>query len=504
MPSLLQPCWRDSSRTSQSVSEPVVVTPIRLPLRSLTALIGVSNGSTSARFAGGPYMAATPIAGAPLARKPSPGPEPNPTSRLPAASACWSCASPRKLVTSTSIPSFSKILASIPTSVALKANELGTALPSLTLSSASAAPAGHSTSAATAPIIAPRLSTSIIASTLLLGLVGDRRAAGIGMAVDRHGLFAQSIEIFDDVLVAHVFRHVETLVVHHVLERPAHAFLRRHRRIADRHDQREGEQVGHAQDALERLLDMNGHVLAAEPERGRGEMHHHRGVGEPVGEMRLVAAEGVGALYRRPLPASVAHDHDQHGGDRPPDLVAMLLQRLVVGHLEGGMPQLEITLLLHPVDEVVVLLDIGAEQGLLGVGILDDDEVPGLAVGTRHRPTPDLEDLCDVVVGDRIGLELAHARTRFHEIEQRVVVAGEVALIHGRPAAAGQSVKARRRRDESSCICRRHQSNAVSQILHAHRGCTRRSTASSRALASAAKPKSSRVSAMISSTLCAS
>ena len=88
MPSLPQPCWRDSSRTSQSVSEPVVVTPMRLPLRSLTALIGVSNGSTSARFAGGPYMAATPIAGAPLARKPSPGPEPRPTSTLPAASAC--------------------------------------------------------------------------------------------------------------------------------------------------------------------------------------------------------------------------------------------------------------------------------------------------------------------------------------------------------------------------------------------------------------------------------
>src|SRR5262245_2785909 len=445
MPSLPQPCWRESSRTSQSVSEPAVVTPTRLPLRSRTLLTGVPNGSTSARLAGGPYMAATPIAGAPLARKPSPGPEPNPTSRLPAASACCNCASPRKLVTSISIPSFSKILASIPTSVALKANELGTALPSLTLSSANAAPAGHSTSAATTPVIAPRLSTSNIVSTLLLGLVGDRRTAGIGMAVDRHGLFAQPVEIFDDVLVAHVFGHVEALVVDHVRERPAHAFLRRHRRIADRHDQREGEQVGHAQDALERLLDVNGDVLAAEPERGRGEMHHHRGVGEPVGEMRLVAAEGVGALHRRPLPASVAHDDDQHRLDRPADFVAMLLQRLVVGHLERRMPQLEIALLLHPVDEIVVLLDIGAEQGLLGVGILDDDEIPGLSVGARHRPAPDLEDLRDVIVRDRVGLELAHARARFHEIEQRVVVAGEVALIHRHPAAPGQSIKALQR-----------------------------------------------------------
>jgi hypothetical protein len=176
-------------------------------------------------------------------------------------------------------------------------------------------------------------------------------------------------------------------------------------------------------------------VLAAEPERRGGEMHQHRRVRKPVGEVRLVAAEGVGPLHRRPLPAAVAHDHDQHRRDRPADLVAVLLQRLVMGHLEGGMAQLEIALLLHPIDKVVVLLDIGAEQRLLGVGILDDDEIPGLAVGARHRPTPHFEDLRDVVIGDRVRLELAHARARFHEIEQRVVIAGEVALIHRSTAA---------------------------------------------------------------------
>src|SRR5262249_28022515 len=395
MPSLPQPCWRDSSRTSQAVSEPVVVTPIRLPLRSLTVLIAVSNGSTSTRFAGGPYMAATPIAGAPLARKPSPGPEPRATSRLPAASACWSWASPRKLVTSISSPSCSKILASIPTSAAPKATEWGPALPSLTLSSATAAPAGHSASAARRPTSAPRLSVWNIAS-LLLGFIGDRRPPSIGMAVDRHRFFAQSIKIFDDLSVGHVFGHVEALRMDHVPERAAHAFFCRHRRIADRHDQREGEQIGHSQNALERLLDMNGHVLAAKPERGRGKMHHHRRVREPIGEMRLVAAEGMGALHRRPLPASVADDHDEHRRDRPPDLVAMLLQGLVVGHLERRMTQLEIALLLHPIDEVVVFLDVSAKQRLLGVGILDDDKVPRLAVGARHRPPPDFEDLGDV------------------------------------------------------------------------------------------------------------
>ena len=39
MPSPPQPCWRDNSRVNQSVSEPSVVTPMRLPLRSATVLI---------------------------------------------------------------------------------------------------------------------------------------------------------------------------------------------------------------------------------------------------------------------------------------------------------------------------------------------------------------------------------------------------------------------------------------------------------------------------------
>src|SRR5262249_713036 len=94
------------------------------------------------------------------------------------------------------------------------------------------------------------------------------------------------------------------------------------------------------------------------------------------------------------------------------------------------MTQLEIALLLHPIDEVVVFLDVGAEQRLLGVGILDDDEVPRLAVGAGHRPPPDFEDSGDVIVGDRIRLELAHACARLHEIEQDIVVTGKIGLIH--------------------------------------------------------------------------
>ena len=144
----------------------------------------------------------------------------------------------------------------------------------------------------------------------------------------------------------------------------------------------------------------------------------------------MVAAEGMGTLHRRPLPPSVPDDHDQHRRRRPPDFVAMFLQRLVMGHLKGWMTQLEFALLLHPIDEVVVFLDIGAEQRLLSVGILDDDEVPRLPVGAGHRPAPDFEDLGDVIVGDRIRLELAHACARLHEIEQDVVITGKIGLIH--------------------------------------------------------------------------
>ena len=73
-----------SSRVSQSVSEPSVVTPMLLPLRSATVWIDERGSTASARLAGGPYMAATPIAGTPLARKPRPGPEPTATSTAPA------------------------------------------------------------------------------------------------------------------------------------------------------------------------------------------------------------------------------------------------------------------------------------------------------------------------------------------------------------------------------------------------------------------------------------
>ena len=151
MPSRPQPCWRASSRLSQSVSEPPVVTPMRLPLRSATVLIGDFASTTTARFDGAPYIAATPIAGTPLARKPRPGPEPSATSTAPAVSPVCICASPLKLEIASSMPSCLKMPVCTPTSVAEKAQELGTDLPMRSLSCASAEPlASNAAASATA------------------------------------------------------------------------------------------------------------------------------------------------------------------------------------------------------------------------------------------------------------------------------------------------------------------------------------------------------------------
>src|SRR5829696_2426510 len=111
---------------------------MRLPLRSATVLTEDRDSTDKQRFEGGPYMAATPIAGTPFARKPSPGPEPTATSMAPAVSACCICASPRKADTASSRPSCSQILLSMPISAVLKAKEFGTDLANRSLSSAKA------------------------------------------------------------------------------------------------------------------------------------------------------------------------------------------------------------------------------------------------------------------------------------------------------------------------------------------------------------------------------
>src|SRR5215467_243710 len=438
IPSGPQPCCCDSLRVSQSVSEPSVVTPTPLPLRSPAVWIDERESTVNARLAGGPYMAATPIAGTPLARKPRPGPEPTATSTAPAVSACCIWASPRNADTASSMLSCCQILASVPISAVLKANEFGTAFPNLSLSSAKAAPAARIMGAARVPAttlrreITRRLEIVRIAEspgiafregkpvTLRLTIC---RPADIGIAVDRQSSLTKRIKISQCFFVTHVFRHIVGFAMHHVGERPADAGARRNIGIADRHDQVEGDERRHAEHLLKRFLDVNCGVLAAEPERGSGEMHHHGGIGEPVGEVRLPTPEGVGALHSCPLATPITQDHDQHRRPRPAIALALLLDRGLVRHLIGRVAQLEVALLFHPVDEIGVLLDIDPEQLSLDLRVLHHHEFPGLAIGPRHRPAADLENLVDVFVGNRIGLELAYADAIAYELEQRVVVA---------------------------------------------------------------------------------
>src|SRR6516165_1693825 len=87
-------------------------------------------------FMGAPAMAATALAGEPLARKPIPGPLLRPKSMLPETSPCCSLASPAKPVTSSASPRRAKMPASMPTSMGVNVQAKGTALPTRTVSAA--------------------------------------------------------------------------------------------------------------------------------------------------------------------------------------------------------------------------------------------------------------------------------------------------------------------------------------------------------------------------------
>ena len=87
---------------------------------------------------GAPAMAATALAGTPFARKPMPGPLPKLTSMLSETRPCCIRASPAKPVTVSSSPCLAKVPVSTPTSIGVKVQAKGTALPTRTLSAASA------------------------------------------------------------------------------------------------------------------------------------------------------------------------------------------------------------------------------------------------------------------------------------------------------------------------------------------------------------------------------
>jgi hypothetical protein len=149
MPSTPHPSVTDTRLASQSVSEPVVLMAMSLPLRSATLLIGESAPTTTEMSRGSLPKEATATIGAPLTANAIAGPLPRPTSTLPEASACCSLASPPKAVISTSIPYFLKRPSCTPTSTPMKVQAMPTALPTRT---ASLAQAGAASAASAAPI----------------------------------------------------------------------------------------------------------------------------------------------------------------------------------------------------------------------------------------------------------------------------------------------------------------------------------------------------------------
>src|SRR5262245_14000076 len=127
------------------------------------------------------------------------------------------------------------------------------------------------------------------------------------------------------------------------------------------------------------------------------------------------------ALHRAPLAPSVADDDDQRRRLGPSRAAPLSLHRFVSGHLIGRMAQLEDALLLHPEDKIGAVLGIAAEKVLLHLGILDYDVFPGLRVSAGHRPAPGLENLFDVAVRNRIGLQLAYARAAANDVVKQIV-----------------------------------------------------------------------------------
>src|SRR5262245_39345521 len=202
--------------------------------------------------------------------------------------------------------------------------------------------------------------------------------AYIRLPVSLQRFAPELIEKLDHPLIAHELRLLIAIVVHDLIERASHAFRRLHRGIADGDDEIQHHEIRHAQNFFERFLDMNADPLCSEPERSRRQMHQGAGIGQAIGEMRLIPAKGMRALYRAPLAPAVADDNDKRRRFGPAGTAPLLLHRFVRRHLIGGVPELKDTLLLHPVDKIGIDLGIAAKEIFLYLGIFDHDVFPGL------------------------------------------------------------------------------------------------------------------------------
>ena len=153
-------------------------------------------------------------------------------------------------------------------------------------------------------------------------------------------------------------------------------------------------------------------------------------VGQAVGQMRLIAAKGMRPHHRAPLAPAVAQDDNHRRRLVPVGLGLVEAQRFVriVFHLIRGMAQTVFALLLHPENQIRVVLRVSVAQLFFDLRIGNDDKLPRLRVGARHRPARHFENLFYGVFRNRIGLELTHAMPRLHQLEQHVI--GFVGIRH--------------------------------------------------------------------------
>src|SRR5580704_17449242 len=148
-------------------------------------------------FCGAPNMAATALAGTPLAMKAMPGPEPMPMSIEPEARSCCSLASPADADSSISRPCLAKMPAAMPTSSGVNDQANGTTLATRSFSVAWAGAsdaANRSTATPTRPDVKRAPKKRLIASShfdrsvadggeIIAELHAHGHAAGCGVAL---------------------------------------------------------------------------------------------------------------------------------------------------------------------------------------------------------------------------------------------------------------------------------------------------------------------------------
>src|SRR5262247_490173 len=102
---------------------------------------------------------------------------------------------------------------------------------------------------------------------------------------------------------------------------------------------------------------MDGYPLGCKTQRGDSKMNQKGSIGQPIGEMRLVAAKSMRSLYRAPLAAAVAQHHDHGWCLMPIGFRFVEFERFVriVLYLVGGVPQVVLPLLLHPKNKVGIV-----------------------------------------------------------------------------------------------------------------------------------------------------